>query len=125
MSSRISFLIGTEKNSKNVYIFITRLYRVRSSIVHGDSYEDELKKIKSMTFQEATHLLDRITRVCIRKYLNLLVHLKKKQKESIIEYIDDKILSSKKKNVVNMSKGLFDLNIEKSEILLKSIRNIK
>jgi hypothetical protein len=122
ISSKVSFLIGDGKNNKKLYSFLKILYSIRSRIVHGDTYERELRKInKVITFEEAIQVLDKLTRVCIRKYLNLILDLKITKKDSLIEIIDDNILSANSKFLKKKSKGFFDARIENITIIIDAL----
>ena len=122
ISSRVSFVIGDGKNNKKLYSFLKVLYSIRSRIVHGDTYEKELKKInKIITFEEAIQVLDKLTRICIRKYLNLIINLKITKKDSLIEIIDDNILSANSKFLKKNNKGFFDVRIENIATIIDAL----
>lgn len=122
MFTRISFVLGDGKNNIVIYKFLQSLYNIRSKVVHGDDYEKDLTKIsKLITFEDAIKLLDKITRICIKKYLNLLINLKIKEKKSLIKILDDKILLSDRLFIAKNSKGVFDSNFDSVEILINKL----
>jgi len=98
MSNRISVLMGdSEEDKEKLWYFLNAAYNIRSGIVHGEGIRSKQIMNKEYTLDEISSKLEEITRISIRKMLNLTKHFAgKKQSGKIIDAIDVGLINRKK-----------------------------
>lgn len=122
LSLRICTILGNNSNERNVIFgFMKEIYNLRSKIVHGGVNNKEGIKLN----QKRLHLRDiylhfeRMTRLCIQRYLNLLMTYT--SKECVIRLLDKIIIEGHPSSLQNELSGTFT-NHSSKQFVLKDLK---
>ena len=118
LSLRICTILGNNSNERNVIFgFMKEIYNLRSKIVHGGvNYEEGIKMNQKRLHLRDIYLhFERMTRLCIQRYLNLLMTYT--SKECIIMLLDKIIIEGHPSSLQNELSGPFTNHFSKQFVL--------
>lgn len=98
MANRVSaFLEDSDDKKEVLWHFINSAYNIRSGIVHGDGIRSKKIMGKEFTLDDISSKLEEITRISIRRFLNLIKYYDgNKINEKIVDDIDVGLINRKK-----------------------------
>ncbi len=108
LSHRISSLLGNNDDERAyLFEFVKKAYDARSRLVHGDVLDQVEVQGKLLTVYELATELERITRLSMRKFLNLIDHYG--GKKAIIHDLDNSVIKASLRDLIKKrASGSFD-----------------
>ena len=100
MSLRVAMLLGdTEESKQSIQQFVKKCYSKRSEIVHGKKKKPFVVDGKDLPYEIVVGYLENYVRSAINKII--ILHMKKKSQQAILDDLDSIIVNRKNKNLLD------------------------